>query len=82
MGKGKGKGQPNTVPKVEFDLEHDWKDPVKLRASKETVETRIQQLKTVMRQGGDKNSFDQAQLLLHGYLAIEKVMNRANRKIA
>lgn len=71
-------------PKVgdySFDLEEDLKDPGKLRAIREKVEERIQQLKNMLRQGGDQKSFDQFQTLLHGYLAIQKVIQRVNRKM-
>lgn len=64
-----------------FDLEEDMKDPGKLRAMKERVEERVNQLKTMLRQGEDKKVFDDAQTLLHGYLAIQKVMQRVNRKM-
>ena len=64
-----------------FDLEEELKDPSKLRARKEQVEERINQLKNFLRQGGDKKSFDHAQTLLHGYLAVQKVMQRVNRKM-
>jgi hypothetical protein len=63
-----------------FDLEQDLKDPGKLRAMKEQVEERVNQLKGMLRQGEDKKSFDQIQTLLHGYLAIQKVIQRVNRK--
>lgn len=64
-----------------FDLENDLKDPGKLRALKEKIEARIQQLKVLLRQGEDKKTFDQVQTLLHGYLAIQKVIQRINRKM-
>ena len=64
-----------------FDLEEDLKDPGKLRAMKERVEERITQLKTLLRQGEDKKVFDEAQTLLHGYLAVQKVIQRVNRKM-
>ncbi len=63
-----------------FDLEEDLKDPGKLKAMKEQVEERINQLKGLLRQGEDKKSFDEAQTLLHGYLATQKVLQRVNRK--
>ena len=64
-----------------FDLEEDLKDPGKLRAMKERVEERITQLKTMLRQGEDKKVFDETQTLLHGYLAVQKVIQRVNRKM-
>ena len=63
-----------------FDLEQDLKDPGKLRAMKEQVEERVSRLKGMLRQGEDKKSFDQIQTLLHGYLAVQKVIQRVNRK--
>lgn len=64
-----------------FDLEQDLKDPGKLRALKEGVEEKINQLKGMLRHGEDKQSFDQIQTLLHGYLAVQKVIQRVNRKM-
>jgi len=82
MGKEKGKqGKGHQVTPAEFDLEKDLKNPSQLRAVKEKLETRVQQLKTAMRGGGDKEEFDQAQVLLHGYLACQKVVSRVNRKM-
>ncbi len=69
------------VADYSFDLEQDLKDPAKLRATKEQVEERISQLKGMLREGGDKKSFDQVQTLLHGYLAVQKVIQRVNRKM-
>jgi hypothetical protein len=66
---------------VSFDLEQDLKDPGKLRATKEQVDERINQLKGMLRQGEDKSSFDQIQTLLHGYLAVQRVIQRVNRKM-
>lgn len=63
-----------------FDLENDLKDPGKLKAFKEKIEERVQQLKTLLRHGEDKKAFDQTQTLLHGYLATQKVIQRINRK--
>jgi Family of unknown function (DUF5398) len=64
-----------------FDLEQDLKDPGKLRAVKEQIAERISQLKGLLRQGEDKKNFDQIQTLLHGYLAMQKVIQRVNRKM-
>lgn len=76
-----GTKKKKKVEEYSFDLENELKDPGKLRALKERVEERIQQLKTLLRQGEDKNTFDQVQSLLHGYLAVQKVIQRVNRKI-
>lgn len=79
FGKEGGK-KKSKIADYQFDLELDLKDPGKSRALKEQVEERIQQLKTLLRQGEDKKSFDQTQTLLHGYLAVQKVVQRAARK--
>ncbi len=63
-----------------FDLEKDVKDPGKMRALKEQVESRIAQLKNTLRGGGTQEEFDETQKLLHGYLAMQKVLERVNRK--
>lgn len=78
FGMNKSKGPQSS--REQFDLEKELSDPARLRATKEQLETRIQQLKTVMRQGGDQQSFDQAQTVLNGYLAAQKVVGRINRK--
>lgn len=70
-----------SVTDYSFDLEEDLKDPGKLRAIKEQVEERVQQLKSLLRQGEDKQKFDEIQTLLHGYLAIQRVIQRTNRKM-
>lgn len=69
------------VADYSFDMEEDLKDPGKLRAIKQQIEERVSQLKTMLRQGEDKKSFDQTQTLLHGYLALQKVIQRVNRKM-
>jgi hypothetical protein len=76
-GKKKKKGGADYT----FDLEQDLKDAGKLRATKEQVEERINQLKGMLRHGEDKKVFDQIQTLLHGYLAVQKVIQRVNRKM-
>lgn len=76
-----GGGKKAAVETFEFDLEAELKDPGKLKATKEQVEERIQQLKTMLRQGDDKETFDKTQTLLHGYLALQKVFARVGRKL-
>lgn len=77
---GKEKDQ-NKVGDYQFELEKDLKDPGKLKAMKEQIEERVNQLKGILRQGEDKKVFDQTQTLLHGYLAVQKVIQRVNRKM-
>jgi len=77
LGPDKKKKKPQE--KWEFDLEKDLKAPANLRSMKEKVNARIQELKTVLRQGEDKKNFEDAQVLLHGYVAAQKVIQRAGR---
>lgn len=79
--KGNSNNKKKKPTDYTFDLENDLKDPGKSRAIKEQVSERVQQLKGMLRQGEDKKAFDQTQTLLHGYLAIQKVLQRANRKM-
>jgi hypothetical protein len=78
-----GMGSDKKKKKVEysFDLEQDLQDPGKLRATKEQIDARITELKTILRQGEDKKKFDEIQTLLHAYLAAQKVIQRVNRKL-
>ena len=78
---GMESGKQKKVTDFLFDLETDIKDPGKLRAMKEQIEARIAQLKGMLRSGAEQKDFDKVQTLLHGYLAVQKVMQRVNRKI-
>ncbi len=64
----------------EFDLEKQLENPTEFRKVKGQVEERVQKLKTVLREGGTKQAFDDAQTLLHGYLALQKVLQRFSKK--
>jgi hypothetical protein len=75
--KGKKKGN---VQEWEFDLEKQVANPGEKKKIKETMDQRILQLKTILRQGEDKKTFDDAQTLLHGYLAVQKVIQRIGSK--
>ena len=61
----------------EFDLEKDLKkDPEKKAALLKEIETKTQELKTHLREGTAAKNFDQYGILLHGYSALQKVVNR------
>ena len=81
FGMESGKKKKSKIAEYSFDLEEDLKDPGKFRAMKEQVSERINQLKSLLRQGEDKKSFDEIQTLLHGFLAVQKVIERTKRKI-
>lgn len=59
-----------------FELEKELKDPKKHRELKQKVEERIQQIKTTLKTGENKEEFDKFGILLHGYTSLLKVMAR------
>lgn len=71
----KKKGEPFV-----FELEKELKDPKKQREIKQRVEERIQEIKTNLKRGEDKEEFDQLGVLLHGYTSLLKVMARCLTK--
>ena len=66
----------------EFDLEKDLKtDPNKTRELLKAVEARIHEIKGFLREGTATENFDNFGVLLHGYAALQKVLNKvANKK--
>lgn len=61
----------------EFDLEIELKkDSKKKQALLQEVEKKIQELKTSLRGGTSTENFDQFGILLHGYAALQKILNR------
>jgi len=65
----------------EFDLEKDLKDD-KDKAHKllKSVEERIHEIKNILRQGTASKEYDQYGILLHGYVALQKVLNKVIQK--
>ncbi len=65
----------------EFDLEKDLKkDKGKKQEMTKTVETKIQEIKNILRQGAASEDFDSYGILLHGYAALQKVISRIDAK--
>ena len=66
----------------EFDLEKELKtNPNKAKDLLKTVEGRIQEIKTILRQGAESEDFDKFGVLLHGYAALQKELTKvANKK--
>lgn len=65
----------------QFDLEKELKEnPTKKQQIVKTVETRIQEIKNQLRQGASSEEFDQYGVLLHGYAALQKVLNKIQIK--
>ncbi len=66
----------------EFDLEKELKgNPTKIKELQKTIEGKIQEIKTALRQGTASEDFDNYGILLHGYAALQRVLTRiANKK--
>ena len=70
-------GMEKKSPLFEFDLEASLKkDPGKKAALLKEVEEKVQELKTLLREGTASEEFDQYGVLLHGYAALQKILNR------
>lgn len=77
---GLEKDNKNKKP-FEFDLEIELKgDPAKSKQLIKTTEERILELKNLLRQGASSADFDKLGVLLHGYSAFLKVINKFTRK--
>ncbi|SFV98938.1 DUF5398 family protein [Chlamydia abortus] len=63
-----------------FDLEKDMQDLSKAQEIKANVQDKVQKLHVSLREGSDKASFEKQQIVLAGYLALQKVLGRINRK--
>ncbi|MBI2742960.1 MAG: DUF5398 family protein [Chlamydiales bacterium] len=65
----------------EFDLEKDLKsDPAKVHKLIKMVEGNILEIKGKLRQGAGSEEFDNYGILLHGYAALQRVLNRIATK--
>lgn len=65
----------------EFDLEKDLKkDPTKVRELLKSTESKINEIKTQLRQGSKGAELDNLGVLLHGYTALQKVLNKLTNK--
>ena len=65
----------------EFDLEKDLKkDPSKVKELLKNAEAKIHEIKTQLREGSKGAELDNLGVLLHGYTALQKVLNRLSNK--
>jgi len=65
----------------EFDLENAVKkDPQKGRELLKSTETKIHEIKALLREGAKGPELDALGSLLHGYTALQKVLNRLINK--
>lgn len=73
--------QDNKKSGAVFDLELEMTNPNKAQEMKMAVQEKVQQLQNSLREGSDKEQFEKQQTLLAGYLALQKVLGRINRKM-
>ncbi len=65
----------------EFDLEKDLKkDPNKVQGLLKSTESKINEIKGQLREGRKGPDLDNLGVLLHGYTALQKVLNRLSNK--
>lgn len=67
-------------PTVLFDLELELKSPKKRRELIDKVDERMGQIRTHLRAGEEKATFGDLVIILNGYLALLRVLNRFNQK--
>lgn len=76
---GLGKKDKENEGELSFDLENELKDVAALRKLQKQSDERVMTLKKLLREGDEKKEFDAMQTLLHGYLALNKVVQRVNK---
>ena len=64
-----------------IDLEQDMHDLTKAHEINANVQNKVQMLTSSLREGASKESFEKQQTLLAGYVALQKVLGRINRKM-
>lgn len=77
-----GTGKEKKAKKAEsfvFDLEVEVKDLKNHRALSGQIQDKVQKIKTTLRSGADKESFDVLGVVLHGYTSLQKVLNKASK---
>ena len=74
--KDKGKN----FEEAKFDLEKDLAHPHQRKEVQQRIQSRMLQIKSLLRAGMDKEEFNQFGHLLHGYAALLKVVARFGTK--
>lgn len=67
-------------PPILFDLEVELKSPKKRRELIDKVDERMGQIRSHLRAGEEKESYGNLVIILNGYLALLRVLNRFNVK--
>ena len=63
--------------RADFELEKQIKgNPAKAKDLIEKAEQRTQEIKKLLREGSNEKDFDRLGILLHGYVALQKVLKK------
>ena len=71
--------QPKAVFKMDLEIELE-KHPQKAQEYLKGVQTKIQEIKSQLREGAKGPEFEQLGNLLHGYNALQKVLTKLGNK--
>ncbi len=77
FGLGKRKGSGDFL----FDLEMEIIDKGSASALRKEIQTKIQEVKALLRTGHQQDEYDQLGILLFGYTAVIKILDRIESKI-
>lgn len=67
-------------PPILFDLEMELKSPKKRKELIDKIDERMGEIRTLLRAGEEKGTYGDLVVILNGYLALLKVLNRFNQK--
>jgi hypothetical protein len=76
-------GLDNKGIDLSFELEKDLKGPNRAEKAaelKELLNSRIEELKGFLRKGENKDDFEKTEILLRGYMSMQKVVEKASKK--
>lgn len=76
-------GLDNKNVDLSFEIEKELKGPnhVEKRTElKQLLNKRVEELKSLLREGEDKEEFEKTEILLHGYMSLLKVIEKIVKK--
>ncbi len=73
-----GLGKEKKAKVFEFELEKELKDDAIQKRLMQKAESRVLEIKGILRQGTEQENFERLGLLLHGYSALLKTLSNVN----
>jgi hypothetical protein len=76
-------GLDNKNADLSFEIEKELKGPnhvEKRMELKQLLNKRVEELKSLLREGEDKEEFEKTEILLHGYMSLLKVIEKIVKK--